>query len=69
MKKIFLAIILVCSLFPFSLIAGRYAGDFMAIGAGVRSISMGGAFAAIFFYLRFRIFVKSNYSPSSGSPR
>ncbi len=47
MKKIFLAIILVCSLFPFSLIAGRYAGDFMAIGAGVRSISMGGAFAAI----------------------
>lgn len=27
--------------------AGRYAGDFMAIGAGVRPLGMGGAFAAI----------------------
>ncbi|RLC48398.1 MAG: hypothetical protein DRH57_02290 [Candidatus Cloacimonadota bacterium] len=52
MKKYFLVITLVCSLFyfflsPFSLIAGRYAGDFIAIGAGVRSLSMGGAFVAV----------------------
>lgn len=30
-----------------SLWAGRYAGDFMAIGAGVRSQAMGGAFSAV----------------------
>ncbi len=30
-----------------SLHAGRYAGDFMAIGAGVKPLGMGGAFAAI----------------------
>ncbi len=30
-----------------ALSAGRYAGDFMMIGAGVRSLGMGGAFAAI----------------------
>ena len=29
------------------IVAGRYAGDFMAIGAGVRPLGMGGAFAAI----------------------
>ena len=29
-----------------SLSAGRYAGDFMMIGAGVRSLGMGGAFAS-----------------------
>ncbi|MBW6514675.1 MAG: UPF0164 family protein, partial [Candidatus Syntrophosphaera sp.] len=29
------------------LAAGRYAGDFMMIGAGVRPLGMGGAFAAL----------------------
>ncbi|MDY0152601.1 MAG: hypothetical protein RBS43_10050, partial [Candidatus Cloacimonas sp.] len=29
------------------LVAGRYAGDFMMIGAGVRPLGMGGAFAAL----------------------
>lgn len=29
------------------LFAGRYAGDFMMIGAGVRALGMGGAFAAL----------------------
>ncbi|MCK4311574.1 MAG: hypothetical protein KAW88_02445, partial [Candidatus Cloacimonetes bacterium] len=33
--------------FSFSLFAGRYAGDFMVIGAGVRSSGMGGAFCAV----------------------
>ncbi len=37
--------ILLLSMTP--LAAGRYAGDFMAIGAGVRPLGMGGAFAAI----------------------
>lgn len=31
----------------FTLSAGRYAGDFMMIGSGVRALGMGGAFAAI----------------------
>jgi len=30
-----------------ALFAGRYGGDFMMIGAGVRSLGMGGAFAAL----------------------
>jgi len=30
-----------------SLFAGRYAGDFMSIGAGVRALGMGGAFSAV----------------------
>jgi hypothetical protein len=30
-----------------SLFAGRYAGDFMSIGAGVRALGMGGAYASI----------------------
>ena len=30
-----------------SLFAGRYAGDFLAIGSGVRSLGLGGAFSAI----------------------
>ncbi len=46
MKKIRLIIILgilMCS----GLHAGRYAGDFMMIGSGVRALGMGGAFAAL----------------------
>jgi hypothetical protein len=31
----------------FNLVAGRYAGDFMMIGSGVRPLGMGGAFSAI----------------------
>ena len=30
-----------------NLFAGRYAGDFLAIGGGVRAISMGGAYSAV----------------------
>jgi hypothetical protein len=46
MKKymIFAALLLI-GLSP--LCAGRYAGDFMMIGAGVRPLGMGGAFAAL----------------------
>jgi hypothetical protein len=41
-------IVLVAALICLSpLHAGRYAGDFMMIGAGVRPLGMGGAFAAI----------------------
>lgn len=36
-------LILMC----YSLQAGRYAGDFMMIGSGVRPLGMGGAFAAV----------------------
>ncbi len=45
MRKLYILIITVfaCS----SLFAGRYAGDFMSIGGGVRAISMGGAYSAI----------------------
>ena len=43
-KMIFILLILS---FSFSLFAGRYAGDFMVIGAGVRSSGMGGAFCAV----------------------
>lgn len=45
MRYILLILILILSLSP--LLAGRYAGDFMAIGAGVRALGMGGAFSAI----------------------
>ena len=45
MKKI--NIIIVTLVFAINLFAGRYAGDFMAIGGGVRAISLGGAFSAI----------------------
>ncbi|MBN2461003.1 MAG: hypothetical protein JXB60_05295 [Candidatus Cloacimonetes bacterium] len=45
MKKIIL--ILIAFLSTITLTAGRYAGDFMAIGAGVRALGMGGAFAAL----------------------
>lgn len=46
MKKliIIISLALVC---VSPLIAGRYAGDFMMIGAGVRALGMGGAFAAL----------------------
>ncbi|MBN2830519.1 MAG: hypothetical protein JXR56_09395 [Candidatus Cloacimonetes bacterium] len=43
-KKIVIAVFLFVFL---SLFAGRYAGDFMEIGSGVRSLSMGGAYASI----------------------
>jgi len=45
MKKIYLVIIIVC--LCSGLFAGRYAGDFMAIGSGVRALGMGGAFSAV----------------------
>lgn len=45
MKKLFLLISLFLT-FSF-LFAGRYAGDFMAIGSGVKAMGMGGAFSAI----------------------
>lgn len=45
MKYIILTLILISS--SICLTAGRYAGDFMAIGAGVRSLGMGGAFASV----------------------
>ncbi len=45
MKKIYITIITLVVVI--NLFAGRYAGDFMAIGGGVRAISMGGAFSAV----------------------
>jgi len=47
MKKRMLIAITICLISVSPVIAGRYAGDFMAIGAGVRPLGMGGAFAAI----------------------
>lgn len=44
MKKF---LILIVILLPQILFAGRYAGDFMMIGCGVRPLGMGGTFAAI----------------------
>lgn len=45
MKKIY---IILTILIQFTLLnAGRYAGDFMLIGSGVRALSMGGAYAAV----------------------
>lgn len=46
MKKI-LIITIVLLLAGASLSAGKYAGDFMMIGAGVRALGMGGAFASL----------------------
>ena len=46
MKKTFLIFIFIL-LIPLVLSAGRYAGDFMMIGTGVRPLGMGGAFAAV----------------------
>lgn len=45
MKKIYITIIVLAV--TLNLFAGRYAGDFMAIGGGVRAISMGGAYSAV----------------------
>lgn len=45
MKKIYTTIIVL--MVALNLFAGRYAGDFMAIGGGVRAISMGGAYSAV----------------------
>ncbi len=45
MKKLYITIIIV--LVAINLFAGRYAGDFLAIGGGVRAISMGRAYSAI----------------------
>lgn len=45
MKKIILMMII--GMLLTSVYAGRYAGDFMAVGAGVRALGMGGAFAAV----------------------
>ena len=45
MKKyivLIFVVLLVCQLF-----AGRYAGDFMVIGSGVKALSMGGAYTAV----------------------
>nr|MDK2851125.1 hypothetical protein [Candidatus Cloacimonadota bacterium] len=46
MKKIILVCLIISALFTYAH-AGRYAGDFMMIGAGVRALGMGGAFAAL----------------------
>lgn len=43
-KFSFIILLLIISI---SLFAGRYAGDFLAIGSGVRSLGLGGAFSAI----------------------
>ncbi|MFC1887814.1 hypothetical protein ACFLYK_03295 [Candidatus Cloacimonadota bacterium] len=45
MKKIIVVIIFTLMLFNLS--AGRYAGDFIKIGSGVRALGMGGAFASV----------------------
>jgi hypothetical protein len=45
MKKYLIFIIIL--LLPQVLLAGRYAGDFMMIGSGVRPLGMGGTFAAV----------------------
>lgn len=46
MKKVYISIVILL-LVATSLFAGRYAGDFMMIGSGVRALGMGGAFAAL----------------------
>ncbi|OQY39859.1 MAG: hypothetical protein B6226_00985 [Candidatus Cloacimonetes bacterium 4572_65] len=45
MKKIIIS--LVAILLSLNLFAGRYAGDFLSIGGGVRAIAMGGAYSAV----------------------
>ena len=45
MKKLFLITLILISVITLS--AGRYAGDFIKIGSGVRSQGMGGAFASL----------------------
>jgi hypothetical protein len=46
MKK-YIVILLIILSFPQVLSAGRYAGDFILIGSGVRPLGMGGAFTAV----------------------
>ncbi len=46
MQKKYLSLIMILAAAA-TLGAGRYAGDFMMIGSGVRSLGMGGAFAAL----------------------
>jgi len=43
-KNILIVLILINTI---SLFAGKYAGDFMSIGSGVKALSMGGAYAAV----------------------
>lgn len=45
MKKIVIIILLV--IMPLFAYAGRYAGDFILLGSGVRPLGMGGAFSAV----------------------
>jgi hypothetical protein len=45
MKKILITVCII--ILSYNLQAGRYAGDFMAIGSGVRALGMGGAYSAI----------------------
>jgi len=45
MKKIIFCFLMIY--LGVNLSAGRYAGDFMAIGSGVRALGMGGAFSAV----------------------
>ncbi|PKN74214.1 MAG: hypothetical protein CVU49_09375 [Candidatus Cloacimonetes bacterium HGW-Cloacimonetes-2] len=45
MKRIIITLATLLLLAP--LFSGRYAGDFMSIGAGVRALGMGGAYSAI----------------------
>ncbi|HHI88096.1 MAG TPA: hypothetical protein ENK03_04130 [Candidatus Cloacimonetes bacterium] len=45
MKKIVFIILLI--LIPLTISAGRYAGDFILLGSGVRPLGMGGAFTAV----------------------
>ncbi len=47
MKLLKIIVISILTLIIVNLNAGRYAGDFMMIGAGVKPLGMGGAFAAI----------------------
>lgn len=42
-----MTLLVLCLLTLNLLIAGRYAGDFMSIGSGIKSLSMGGAFSSI----------------------
>ncbi len=46
MKKIII-VLFVCLIFVPSLFSGRYAGDFMEIGSGVRALGLGGAYSSI----------------------
>jgi hypothetical protein len=47
MKYYLITILVVAQFFSIELFAGRYAGDFMMIGSGVKPLGMGGAFSAV----------------------